>query len=108
MSSTTIARGNIIEEKVFATTLTPTQVGANTTSEQSFTILGLTPGDYLAANFYGAQTTGIFIVNVRVSAVNTAAITFANVTGGALTPQSGQYGFIWGTPENLPLDTNAL
>ena len=36
-----------------------------------------------------AQTAGVGIVGVRVSAADTLAIHFANFTGGALTPASG-------------------
>lgn len=108
MGSTTIPRGNLQDVKEFAVTLTPASVPANTTNEQSFTILGLSIGDYINGQCATAQTAGVFIANVRVTATNTISIQFANCTGGALTPVSGSYGFIWGSPENLPLDANAL
>lgn len=108
MPSTTISRGNIIKTKLFQLTLTPSQVAANTTSEQAFTCIGLNVGDYINGNAGVAQTPGTFIVNVRASALNTVAIQFCNVTGGALTPVSGVYGLVVVAPENLPLDTNAL
>lgn len=107
MPSSTIPRGNILYTKLFALSLAPTALSANTTGEQSFTIIGVQPGDYINGQSVFAQTAGIFVANVRVVAVNTVNIQFANITGGSLTPVSGMYGFIWGRPENLPLDTNA-
>ena len=107
MSGTTIPRGNILITLEFATIITPVSVAANTTAEQSFTIPGLQVGDYINAASPGAQTAGILIANVRVSAANTVAIAFANITGGGLVPVSGLYGFVLGRPENLPLPTNA-
>ena len=108
MASTTIPRGNVVMQKVFAVALTPVSVAAATTAEQNFTILGLQPGDYLNCQCGGVQTAGISVANVRVSAVNTATIAFNNSTAGALVPAATTYGFVVGRPENLPLDTNAL
>jgi hypothetical protein len=108
MSGTTLARGNVLAQKIFATTLTPASVGAATTAEQNFTIQGLQVGDYLNCQCVGAQTAGISIANVRIIAANTATIAFNNSSAGSLTPAATTYGFIWGRPENLPLDTNAL
>jgi len=108
MASTTIARGNIIQTKVFSTTLTPVSVAAALTAEQNFTIAGLLPGDYLNCQTVGTQTAGISIANVRIIAANTATIAFNNSTAGALVPAATVYGFVWGRPENLPLDSNVL
>ena len=62
------------------------QVAANTTSELTTTVPGLLPGDicdlYLVS---AAMTTGLQIANVRVSAANTLAVTWANNTGAAVT-----------------------
>lgn len=61
-------------------------VAGSTTLELTTTIPGLLLGDicdlYLVS---GAMTTGLQIANVRVSAANTLAVTWANATGGALT-----------------------
>lgn len=107
MPSSTIPRGNVLYTTIFSTTLTPTQVSGATTAEQSFTILGLLPGDYLACQFQGVQTAGLSVANVRVSAANTATLAFNNATASPATPASGVYGFIWGRPENLPVPANA-
>lgn len=106
--STTIARGNILYEKVISVTLAPAVVGASQTSEQAFTIPGVQLGDYINANFNGAQTNGVMISNVRITGVNTVAVQFANVTTVPVTPTTGVYGFIWGRPETLPLDNNVV
>lgn len=111
MTTTSIVRGNIAQTKVFSANLGPTapvSVGASITAPQTFTILGVKPGDYLNCQCLTAQTPGISIANVRVSAVNTIIVDFNNSTAGGLVPVAGPYGFVWGTPESLPLDTNAL
>ena len=108
MGSTTLARGNIDQEKLFSISITPVAVAANITAEQSFTVLGISVGDYINIASASAQTAGILIGNVRVSAANTLTVQFANITSGSLTPVAGTYGVIWGSPENLPLDSNAL
>jgi hypothetical protein len=91
MPQTTVARGNALYDFAIGPTLTPIAVAQNTAVEQSFTIAGLAPGDLLDVNCNVAQTAGITIGNVRVTAANTMAIEFANATGGSLTPASGQY-----------------
>lgn len=108
MPSSTIGRGNVLYDFLIGPTLTPASVNANTSAEQTFTIQGLQTGDALDINFNGAQTAGVGIVNVRVSAANTAAIVFQNSTAGPLTPASGQYVINVTRPENLPLPTNAV
>lgn len=104
----TIARGNILAEKVIAVSLTPASVPASQTADQAFTVQGVQMADYINANFNGAQTNGVLIANVRITGANTVVITFANVTTVPLTPAAGIYGFIWGRPENLPLDSNVV
>lgn len=106
MPGTMIPRGNVINAVIFSTSLTPTAVAANTTAEQSFTILGLAVGDFINGNSAAAQTTGIVLGSMRVTAANTVTIQFGNFTGGSLTPTSGTYGFIWGRAESPNTTTN--
>ncbi len=106
--STTIARGNILAEKVIAVTLTPGVVQPSSSSEQAFTVPGVQVGDYINAMFNGVQTNGVMIGNVRVTGVNTVAIQFLTVTTVGVTPAAGTYGMIWGRPEYLPLDSSVL
>lgn len=106
--STTIARGNILYEKVIAVTLAPGVCAPATTTEQAFTVPGVQAGDYVNANFNGAQTAGVAISNVRITGANTVVIQFINATAGGVTPAAGSYGMIWGRPEYLPLDPNVV
>lgn len=107
MPGTTIPRGNVLAQKIFAISITPAQVLANTSNVQTFTVQGLAVGDYVNCSSATAQTTGILIGNIRVSGTNTVEIQFANITGGTLTPVAGVYGFAWGRSENSPLPTDA-
>lgn len=70
--------------------LTPASVGANTTSEQTFTVPGVQVGDSVDINKASHQT-GLSIGNVRVSAANTLAIQYVNTSGAAIVPTSEQY-----------------
>ena len=81
--------GNIPKQSVISVTLSPAAVSANTSAEQTFTVNGLQAGDHVAVNKPSAQT-GLAIVNVRVSAANTLAITFGNFTAGSITPTASE------------------
>ncbi len=78
---------------VYTATLTPTSVAAATTAEQTFTVNGLTTTDKVIVNG-PTPTAGTGIVNARVSAANTLAITFINTTEAAATPATGTYTII--------------
>ena len=94
MPQTTIGRGNILYDFVVAPTLTPASVSASSTNEQTFAIPGLLSTDLVAgASSQSAQTAGIGVINVRVSAANTLAIQFANVTTtpASSVPVAGVY-----------------
>jgi hypothetical protein len=91
MPGTYRAGGNLIYDWLIGPTLTPVAVAGSTAAEQSFTIPGMQLGDYVDVNCGVAQTAGITIGNVRVSAANTLTVEFANSTAGTLTPVSGQY-----------------
>jgi hypothetical protein len=75
---------------VLTQTLTPVSVAANTTAEQTFTVTGLVANGLAWVN-KPSYTAGIGIVGVRVSAVNTLAITFANNTATAIVPPAEIY-----------------
>ena len=108
MPSTTLGRGNLLYDFVIGPVLTPVAVAGSTAAEQSFTVPGILVGDILDINCAVAQTAGLGIVNVRVSAANTITIQFANSTAGSLTPTAGQYVINVGRPENQPLPANAV
>jgi len=89
MPSSDIARGNILYDTLLAVTLSPSQVSANTTAEQTFTVPGLQTTDMVSVQKPTAQA-GLGIVGARVSAPNTLAITFVNVTESGITPTASQ------------------
>ena len=84
-----IIMGNVAALGVISVALSPAQVAANTTAEQTFTVPGLKVGDYVDVNKPSAQA-GLGIAAVRVSATNTLAITFSNNTGAGITPTAGE------------------
>lgn len=65
-------------------------VGANTTAEQAFTVTGLAMTDIVVVN-KPAHSTGLGIVNARVSAPDTIAITFMNCTAAPIDPGAQTY-----------------
>lgn len=105
---TTIARGNILAEKLISVTLAPTVVATATTAEQAFVVQGVQTNDWVSVQFGGAQVAGVAIVNARVTGVDTVAIMFANMTAGGVTPSTGPFSILWARPENLPLDSNVV
>lgn len=74
----------------YASSLAPVSVAANTTAEQTFTVTGLVAGTPVWINKPTA-TPGLGIVGVRVSATNTLAITYGNVTANAIVPPTESY-----------------
>jgi hypothetical protein len=75
-------------------TLSPAQVAANTTAEQTFTVPGLKTTDIITVNKPTAQA-GLGIVGVRVSAADTLAITFSNNTASGITPTASEAYLLW-------------
>jgi hypothetical protein len=75
---------------VAALTLSPAEVAANTSAEQTFTMPGIRSGDVIVGVSKPTTQAGIGIVGWRVSADNTLAITFMNTTAGAITPTASQ------------------
>jgi len=69
---------------------TPALVAANSTSLQTVTVTGLNPDDMVYVNLPG-YVSGVVVAHARVAAADTLAVTFANVTGGAVTPPAGTY-----------------
>lgn len=70
--------------------LTPAAVAANTTAEQTFTVTGLVSGSMVWVNKPTA-TPQLGIAGVRVSATNTLAINYANVSAVTITPPAETY-----------------
>lgn len=75
---------------IYDATINPAAVSANTTSEQTFTVNGLNTTDILVVN-KPSHNAGLGIVNARVSAANTLALTFMNTTGFSINPGEEVY-----------------
>src|SRR5579859_5562492 len=96
----TVPMGNVKANYVLGVTLSPAAIGATTTSEQTFTVAGLQLGDFIDVAKPTHQA-GISLGNARVSAANTIAIEFTNLSSGTLTPTASETYFIGVTrPEN--------
>lgn len=95
MSSTTLSRGNILEQFVIGPTLTPAALTtASTQSLQAFAIPGLKSSDIVTVlQFNGTQTKDIAVSNADVLSDNSLTINFQNTSGGAtaITPAAGIY-----------------
>jgi hypothetical protein len=65
-------------------------VAANTSAEQTFTVAGLLTDMQISVSKPSANA-GLGVVNARVSAANTLALTFMNATGGAINPGAETY-----------------
>ena len=95
MSSTTLSRGNILEQFVIGPSLTPAALTTSSTqSLQTFTIGGLKSTDIVAClQFNGTQTKDVIISNADVLTDNNLTLNFQNTSGGAtaITPAAGTY-----------------
>ena len=85
-------------------------VAATTTTELTTTVQGLLVGDivdiYLTS---GGLTNGLQVLNTRVSAPNTLAVTWGNQTAGVLTVPTSVWNANITRPENpSALPTNAV
>ena len=86
-----IPEGNTQQLYVMKATLSPAQVAANTTAEQTFTVPGLRlTTDMICAVSKPTAQAGLGIVGWRVTANDTLGITFSNNTGSAITPTASQ------------------
>lgn len=103
MPGTELSRGNILYSWCIAPTLASSGgIGANTTTEVSYTIQGIQVNDIV--DFYPlvAITGGISVGTIRVSAANTILIAYVNSTAATLSLTPGQCQMMVTRPE-LPL-----
>lgn len=85
-----IPYGNCQKLNILTVVLSPAQVAANTSAEQTFTLPGVKIGDsVLTVNKPTAQA-GLVIGGYRISANDQVAITFGNLTGSPITPTASQ------------------
>jgi hypothetical protein len=93
--------GAMINEDRFgvaAITLDVASVGINTSVEQTFTVKGLRPGDFVHVNKPSLHA-GLVVSTARVSAPDTLAITFGNTTASAIDPGPEAYLLFYFRPE---------
>jgi hypothetical protein len=98
--------GNIVKASIISVTLSPAAVAANTTAEQTFTVNGLQVGDWVGV-IKPTNQAGLGVVNARVSAANTLAISFGNFTAASITPTASQvYSVMVARPDSTITDGN--
>lgn len=68
----------------------PAAVGANTTSEQTFTVEGAREGDMVHVT-KPSHTAGLGVVNARASGTDEIAVTFMNTTASSINPPAETY-----------------
>lgn len=76
--------------RVLDVDIDPGTVGANTTKEVTATLQGLTTGTAVTVA-KPTHSVGLGIVNARVSAKDTLAVTFMNTTAAGISPGSETY-----------------
>jgi hypothetical protein len=74
----------------FTATLSPASVGANTVAAEAATFTGLLVGDIPLSVVKPTEQAGLGIAGLRVSAVDTCQILFANPTAGAIVPTASE------------------
>lgn len=74
----------------YVLTITPASVAANTSAEQTFTLTGATVKDAVFVSG-PSITAGLLLGECRISAADTIAINWGNLTAGGLTPPAGDY-----------------
>ncbi len=88
----TIGSGTAVTKvSLYTPSLTPTAVTADTSAEQTFTVTGLATTDTVVVNPPASFGDGLVLAGARVSAANTLAVRFGNMTAGSLTPVAGTY-----------------
>lgn len=81
------------------------QIAAGTSAEQTFTVFGLRPNDYVGLSKPTLHA-GVGVANVRVSAKDTLAVQFFNTTAGAVTPGLETYLLFYFRPEHVNTSVN--
>lgn len=85
----TIPAGNVSITWVLNATLSPASVSNAVSNEQTFTVPGLRVGDFVAVSKPTVQS-GLVISTARVSALNTLAVTFGNLSAATITPTASE------------------
>jgi hypothetical protein len=82
-------------------TLDVASVAANTSAEQTFTVPGLSTDMVVFLNKSDLDA-GLVVGNARVSAADTLAVTFGNLTASPIDPASEVYKLFWIKPNSTP------
>lgn len=77
--------------RVYEESIDVSSVAANSTSEQAFTIIGITTKDRIMLVNKPSYTADLSITNYRVSAKDTVAIQFLNTSGSPIDPSAETY-----------------
>lgn len=75
---------------VYTQSIDVASVAANTSAEQTFTVTGLATTDKVFV-IKPSLSAGLVIGNARVSAANTLAVTFGNLTASPIDPAAESY-----------------
>jgi len=90
-----LARNHIHDIRQLSIPLNPVSVAANTTVEQTFTVIGLKADDIVLRVIKSSHTAGIAVSDGRVTAANTLGVVFINASGGAIDPPEEDYTVIY-------------
>jgi len=83
--------GNVQQLYIMKATLSPAEVAAATSAEQTFTLKGLRlTTDMIVSVSKPTTQAGLGIAGWRISANDTVGITFMNATAAAITPTASQ------------------
>lgn len=100
--------GNLRAIGACGITISPAQVAANTTAEQTFSVPGILANDALIGVRKPTAQAGLGIVGFRVTADGTIGVTFINATASPITPTASElYQVIWARPEYLASGVSA-
>ncbi len=93
-----IIAGNAFSIHVLTATVDLGSVAANTTEEETTTVTGVRPGDFVAVNKSDLDA-GILIGSCRVSAADTVSMQVVNATGSAVDAAAETMTFLVIRPE---------
>jgi len=92
--------GNVVLVSAVSVSFDANVTVTNTTQESTVTVPGVLPGDFVMVN-KPSMSTGVGIVNARVSAADTVAITYGNFTGAGVNPAAETYLFCVIRPDSV-------
>lgn len=84
---------NITQIRVYSQSINVASVAANTSAEQTFTVTGLTTADTVMV-VKPSLSAGLVVSTARVSAADTLAITFGNLTASPIDPAAETYAIL--------------